>query len=98
MDAIGSVGANIENPLEITDISAQIGFSARELRRRFNNKLQITPVACYTGLRLTVGPRLIKNTGKSINDIAIQCGYNFGSAFSRVFRAHFGHSPTDIRR
>jgi len=98
VDAIRLMEANIENPLEIADIAAQIGFSARELQRRFKNKMQITPVAYYTSLRLTVGLRLIENTGKTVNDIAIQCGYNSGSAFSRVFRTHFGHSPMDIRR
>ena len=98
VDAIRLMEANIESPLSIEDVASQIGVGVRELQRRFKSILQTTPINYYASLRLTVGLRLVENTRRSINDIAIQCGYSSGSAFSRVFRAHFGRSPLDTRR
>ncbi|MEM7209971.1 MAG: GlxA family transcriptional regulator [Pseudomonadota bacterium] len=97
VDAIRLMEANIESPLSVVEIARGIGVSARELQRRFKEIMQTTPLNYYTSLRLAVGMRLIKNTNRPVNDIALQCGYSNGSSFSREFRTQFGQSPKEVR-
>ncbi|MEM7293483.1 MAG: GlxA family transcriptional regulator [Pseudomonadota bacterium] len=98
VDAIRLMENNIESPLTVAEIADQIGISTRELQRRFQTILKTTPVNYYASLRLSIGMRMVENSNRTINDIALQCGYSSGSAFSRVFRSHFGRAPLDLRR
>lgn len=38
------------------------------------------------------------NAGRSILDLAVDCGFNSKSAFNRAFKKHVGMTPSDFRR
>ena len=48
--------------------------------------------------RIHHGCNLLKETDRSIQEIAVSIGYRDALYFSKVFRRHMGMSPTDYRR
>jgi transcriptional regulator GlxA family with amidase domain len=96
--AIRAMEDNIEEPVSIAAVAAQAGVGERELLRRFTLKLETSPKAYYTDLRLNLGRRLLEHTERSVSDVALACGFGSGSAFARAFRERFAMSPTALRR
>ncbi len=96
--AIRAMEEHIEEPIAIRGVAARAGVGERDLARRFAAKLDTSPKAYYTQLRLSLGRRLLDHTDRSVSDIALTCGFASGSAFARAFRASYGISPSDVRR
>ena len=57
----------------------------------------ISPMQLITKTRIAAGSRLLRETGASVADIALQCGFCDHSAFTRAFRSLTGMSPTEFR-
>lgn len=67
---------------------------ARLTRRLFG----LTPSQLIAKTRITAASRLLLETRKSVAEIALHCGYNDQSAFTRAFRATTGLTPLEYRR
>jgi len=87
---------HIEDPLRIKDIVLALRTSSRMLERRFARTLNSSPHAYYRSIRLTAAQNLLLNTGISIQEVALACGYNSG--FAEAFNKQFGFTPTVMRR
>ena len=96
--AIRLMEANIEAPLPVEAIAAELGIGPRALLQRFTATLGTGPKAYYAELRLTLARRLLENTDRSVNDIAADCGFASGSALARAFRTRYGVNPAGARR
>lgn len=92
--AIKMMEAALEFPISPSIIATEVGISARQLERLFGRFLNCSPGKYYMELRMTKAQRLLLQTEQSISDIAMACGFISSSHFSRVYRAHFGSSPT----
>jgi len=66
---------------------------ARLVKRIFG----ISPIQLITKTRIAAASRMLRNTGRSIAEIAQECGYYDHSAFTRSFRAVTGVTPTQFR-
>ena len=66
---------------------------ARSIRRIFG----ITPSQLIAKTRIAAASRLLRETTRTIADIAHECGYADHSAFSRAFRAVTGVTPAHFR-
>src|SRR5260221_614091 len=96
--AIRLMEENIESPMSIDAIAESVGIGARELLRRFSVKLNLSPKAYYTILRLALARRLLEHTEHPVSEIAMTCGFGSASAFARAFRERFGMNPSTFRR
>lgn len=67
---------------------------ARIIKRIFH----ITPVQLITAARLVGASRLLRETDESVAVIAQSCGFCDHSAFTRMFRAATGLTPTEFRK
>ncbi len=88
---------NIETPLSVADIAGRMGISKRQLERRFQTALGLSPQVAFMDLRLTLARHLLETTDRSITTIAVTCGFCDSSHMSRMFRRRFGHSPFETR-
>jgi len=95
--ALEIMESGTEEPHSIPEIAHESGVSQKELERLFQRHLQTPPARYYRTLRLTHANRMMHNTGLSLAEISLRCGFNSPSAFSRAYRRHFGHSPTSER-
>ena len=88
----------LEEPLEIARLARAAGLSPRHLERLSTRNLGKTPREVYRELRLQRGQALLRQTGLSVLEVALACGFVSATHFSRCYRGWSGHSPTDERR
>ena len=96
--AIEIMEREIEDPLSISEIAGTVGISTRQLERLFKRNLNCTPLSFYHRIRMKIARWMLENSGRSIIDIAISCGYPNVSSFGKAFRALYGFPPSRIRR
>lgn len=64
----------------------------------FRRYLQQSPVDFLNAYRLEVSCSLLTRTDKSISDIALSCGFNHLSYYSKLFQRKYGCTPTQWRK
>ena len=82
---------------DIEGISERVGVSSRQLERLFNQELGFGPSKALQKIRLEKARLFVEHTGQSIMQIAVAFGYESQTHFSRMFRAHFGLNPSELR-
>lgn len=82
----------------LTDISASLGISIRQLERKFVADVGITPRDYRLHLRLARARWMIEHTDLSVTDVGFECGFGDCSHFSRAFTSHFKVRPSSLRR
>lgn len=78
----------------LADISAM---SRSNFIRLFKNKSGISAGKFLTALRLQKATFLLQHSELSIQEIALQVGYQSEAHFSKLFKAHQGKSPSELR-
>jgi transcriptional regulator GlxA family with amidase domain len=96
--AIEIMEENLEEILPIAAVATRAGLPQRELERQFRRHLGLPPLRYYMDLRLRLAHRMLGQTKRSVEEIAVRCGFSSSSALARAFRARFGLSPTEVRR
>lgn len=91
--AIAIMEAMIETPLSPSLIAEELGISTRQLERLFGRYLNSSPKHYFTEMRLHRAQNLLVQSEQSVTEIAMACGFQTTSHFSKVYRAHFGRSP-----
>ncbi|APG48580.1 GlxA family transcriptional regulator [Phaeobacter porticola] len=94
--AIRVMQDNIEEPLPINEIVADLGISTRSLERKFKTFLGTTPNGFYREMRLNKANNLLLNTTMSVREIGLACGFSNG--FSTLYKAFFGVTPFSLRK
>jgi len=89
--------SNIEEPINVKELSGYVGLSRRHLERLFQEHLQTSPARYYLELRITEARRLLLQSNASITNIALACGFVTTTHFSRCFKDFFGISPKIAR-
>lgn len=97
LDSIAIMEANIEQPLQTSEIADAIGISIRQLERLFQRYLNTTPSNYYVKIRLNHSYHLLEQTSMSIIEVAIASGFCSAGHFSQRFRSMFSVRPSDIR-
>ncbi len=95
--AIELMECNVEDPLRIADIAQEVGVSARQLEYLSQRYLSETPKQHYTRIRLQQARRLLIYSELDITEIAIACGFQSVSSFSRSFQRVLKVSPSGYR-
>lgn len=96
--AIRIMQGNLEEPLKVEEIAAQIGISRRQLERSFAEHAGLSPRQYYADLRLSRAYALLSETDLPIAEIAAATGFGGTSAFARAFRGKFDTSPGRFRK
>lgn len=89
---------NLEAPLSIADMADSLQLSRRQMDRIFNRDLGKTPKEIYLDMRLNRASGLLVQTGMSISEIAVGCGFQSASHLSRYFSRSYGKTPGEYRR
>lgn len=88
---------HLADPLPTEFIAQHVNVSVRHLERLFQSELGMSPLAFAFELRLNNAYHLLLNTRNPIIDIALQCGFQSNSHFSRSFRNAHGKTPSQVR-
>lgn len=82
----------------VTDLSQQLGITARTLRQQFAHHIGTSPTQVAKTRRLLFAKRLIDETTLSMTDIAISAGFKSIRTFNNAFQNTYGRSPSSFRR
>lgn len=89
---------SIQHPVDLQVLARRVQLSTRQIERLFVQHLGKTPSAFYAGLRMSRANDLILQTDLPIAEVAQICGYMSSTRFGRLYRAHFGLTPHEVRR
>jgi AraC family transcriptional regulator, exoenzyme S synthesis regulatory protein ExsA len=89
--------ANFCHSLPLDAFAKMCHRSLSSFKREFHRCYRTTPARWLIKRRLECAAQMLRTTGLSIIEIALECGFEEPSHFSRTFRSRFGHSPTDYR-
>ena len=91
---------NWRTPFDAGLVAEAAGTSPRNLFRLFREFRGYTPLEFLKKLRLERAfARLrLSDQGVSVTEIALDCGWNSSSHFSKDFRDNYGLTPSDVRR
>ena len=91
--AMALLEPELEQPRALGEVARETGMSERQLRRVFARELGVGPRHFQRQLRLEHAHQLLVLGNVSVAEAAVAAGFRSRSAFSRAYRARFGHSP-----
>ena len=95
---LGFIRDHFAEDISPADIAASAGVCERECFRCFKQELGTTPLATLTDFRLRKAAELLRETDRSVTDVAAACGFSNSSYFGKVFRRRMNLSPLAYRR
>lgn len=89
---------NVDGQLSLNSVADHFGISAGHLSRMFKEKQGVNFSDYVIRLKLeTAADMLIKDSSMKVTDIAAVLGYSNVSYFNKMFKEHFGMTPTQYR-
>lgn len=91
------IDLHFADPLNLKIIAKNCHLSCSQLQRRFKRIMGQSMGEYWRSKRLQQAQLLLKNTGISIETVALSVGYENVAAFSRSFSRQFQISPSEFR-
>ena len=88
---------NTEGRLTISDLSRRFGASPSMINSSFRGVYGMTPAAFLRAQKMHAAAALLRESDRTVLDIANQYGYGNASKFARAFRDVIGVSPNSYR-
>ena len=95
--ALTAIFENYSKPLSIDELSELCNISKYHFCRVFKEEMKMTAVQYITAYRISLAEIMLKNSDKSIDKIAAECGFFDISYFYRCYKRLKGSSPKRTR-
>ena len=92
------INQNLEEDINLEELSAQFGISSRYVRKYFLQQMGMKCTEYITMLRIGKAKELLWEPSYSITDVALMAGFNSSQYFCRSFRNYVGMTPAEYRR
>lgn len=96
--AVRFIHDNLNRPLPLAEIAAQVYLSPRHLSRLLRRFTGVPTAQYITHARMDQARGLLLHSSLPIKQVAAQVGYPDVHHFTRVCAAHFGCPPGELRR
>jgi AraC family transcriptional regulator len=83
--------------IKLTDLAALVDMSQFHFSHRFKQAIGVSPYQYLLQQRVERAKKLLKQTERSIMDIALECGFSSYSHLSKQFRQLTGITPKAYR-
>lgn len=84
-------------PIRVSELAAEAGYSYQRFFSAFRRVTGYSPYQYVIEVRLERAKHLMRNSSRSLLEIAIQCGFDSHAHFSFAFRRRYGVSPKAFR-
>ena len=88
---------NLHRQFSVDELAVRFNCSRSHFSKRFKKECGVPPHEFILELKMRWAVRLLQNTGKSIKEIAVECGFEDSSYFAKSFRLFYGRSPREYR-
>ncbi|WP_305984697.1 GlxA family transcriptional regulator [Roseibium sp. MMSF_3544] len=92
------VAENLKADLRVEALADRANMSPRNFARQYSAQMGLTPAKAVEAIRLEVARDLLETSGRSIKQVAVQCGFNDEERMRRAFVRVLGVAPSDYRR
>ncbi len=82
----------------VDDLAAELGVSARHLRRATEARLGVSPIDLAQSHRLALAKQLLQDTALPLTEIAFSAGFGSVRRFNAAFLDRMGKAPSVMRR
>ncbi len=89
---------NPQKPWSVADFCKIANMSRSAFIDKFSNTLKMPPMNYLTRLRLQYAYRQLREGRNSIIDIALDCGYENASSFSKAFKKMYDIGPGSFKK
>ncbi len=89
---------NYAEKLTLEHIADAASISTRECLRCFRESIRQSPMEYLIEYRVRVAKKLLETTDHSITEIALRCGFNSNSYFTKIFHRSCGKTPNAYRK
>jgi AraC-like DNA-binding protein len=96
--AVAYLQKHLQEPVYITDLVRYMGFGRTRLFEMFKAETGHTPNEYLQRLRIERAMEMLRQTRRSLTDVALATGFGSGQYFSESFRRYTGVAPNDYRR
>lgn len=96
--AIGAIHGDPARRWSVDDLAAIARQSRATFLRRFREATGDAPMAYLTRWRMAMAARALRDRRRTIDQIALDVGYDSGAAFSKAFRKVTGVTPAAFRK
>lgn len=96
--ATAFIKANACKNLSIPDIAKHAGYSERHLRNAFKAILNQSVVSILQAEKIRKARTFLLETKLDISNIALECGFENHTSFTKAFREKVGFTPSDFRK
>jgi transcriptional regulator GlxA family with amidase domain len=88
---------HLAEELDLVKLASKASLSLSQFKQLFRLQLGQSPGQYLTALRMQHSRTLLLFSNLSVQQIALECGYQSASAFSARFSQHTGQSPLHYR-
>lgn len=96
--AIGYLTSNYQKKLTLEQLSREVGLSKCHFAREFKRATGMTVVTYLNTIRCRNARKLLLKQKYSISEIAIRCGFESSSYFTKTYKSIMGCLPSEVRR
>ncbi len=88
---------NLELEWTAQEMARTCGLGVTQFSSHVRRLTNMSPMQHLKRSRLETAAALLRESGRTVTDIAVSCGFGSGTYFSTVFSEHFGCSPREFR-
>lgn len=85
-------------PWTVQKLGRRVGMSRPVLARRFRDATGVSPMRYLAELRLERAARRLRESERTLAEVALEVGYRSEFAFNRAFKRRFGVPPGTFRK
>jgi transcriptional regulator GlxA family with amidase domain len=89
---------HLHSPATIDELCEPLGIGRRQLERRFQRDVGLSPAGYRQRLRLERARWLLQNTDLEVTEVSLECGFQDSANFARVVRKALGRTPREVRQ
>lgn len=96
--AKGFIVNDLDKDVSSIQLAKALAMSVRQMQRIFKEKLDTTPTAFITSVKMEEAAKMLKSSQKNIAEVAYAVGFTDPAYFAKVFRKYFNQSPKDYSK
>ena len=97
-DVINYIEQNYNEKITLADLSQKAGMSPKYFCSVFYKMTRKTPIEYINAYRIECACEKLITTDDSVTDVALLCGFNDVSYFTKTFKKHKNMTPLRYRR
>jgi len=97
-EILSYIHENFSESITVDKLSKHVNISRTECFRSFKQFTNKKPVEYINEYRLYRAAKMLMESGLSITEIALRCGFNNSAYFGKQFKRAYGVSPGNYRQ